>query len=492
MSTITAAARTPAAAWPPGGAAGAGLPDGELLASMGIDAEEPGADAQLHITVSADLMQAWLSIEPPRGGRPASEEQVRLELARQSVTHGIREAELRQAVAAGACSELLVAVGCAPQPGQPTRFECLLHARHGAAADNEAIDFREMGELITVAAGAPLMRRTPAVPGVPGIDVRGHPVPVPVLIDLPFEKVSGAGPAPGDAELLVASLAGIPSIAARGVNINPKVELKNVDLATGNVSFEGTVHIKGDIRTGMGVKVSGDVYVDGTIEAADVVAGGHVIVRGGIIGRVGDDGATAHVQCKGDVQARFMQQAHIEAGGNVSGESGIRDCEVIAGGTVTVGASGTLVGGHVAAHRHVKAPVLGAAWGARTVVKVGVNPFLVARLEDLEGQRRQRHDEETKLHKLLAFVAAQPQRAPPDTREKAERTLEVCQAHQADIGVEIAGVHQQLVVSDTAGVDVARVLHGGVSVLIGHAALLLSDDRQGGRVRLVDGHVVIL
>lgn len=449
-------------------------------------------DARIAFTRSADGLRVWLRLEAPRGGAPATFAQLLGALSEQGIVYGVREAALREALALGRCEDWLVAEGREPEPGTPTRFEVLLR-QPGTAGDDERapVDYREYGALIVVDPGAPLMRRHPARPGRPGIDVGGAPIAPREQADLPFDAVSGAAPSPQDPDLLIATIAGLPSPGPRGVSVNPRVEVQDVDLQSGNIRFDGSVHVKGDVRAGMQLRVSGDVFVDGTVEAADLELGGHLIVKGGIIGRAEHGGAkaTAQVRCKGDVQARFIEHADIEAGGEVRAEAGIRDSQVLAGQAVRIGASGSLVGGRTAAHRLVSSPVLGDAWGDPTEVQVGINPFIDARLAQLRDSRQQREAERAKLQQLQTYLAQQPGGGPAELRDKAERTLQACEQSLAALDAEAIELAAQLELSDQACIEVQRSLHGGVRLMVGSSVLQVIEDRGPTKARRVQGQL---
>jgi len=450
-------------------------------------------DGHFELTVSANQLSVWLRIDPPLGGQAVSAAQIQAALAEQGIVHGLKPEAIQQALASGRCEQVLIAEGQEPQAGVAAQFECLLRPP-GAAAEGDArpIDYRELGRLIVVDPGAPLMRRRPAVPGRPGRDVLGQEIAARAVPDLPFDAVSGAAVSPRDPELLLATISGSPSVGPRGVSVNPLVEVQDVDLLSGNIHFDGSVHVKGDIRSGMCVRVAGDVRVDGTVEAAEVIAGGHVLVKGGIIGRAehGEVAAeTARVRCQGGLHAKFIEHANVEAGGTVQVEAGIRDSEVVAGEAVLVGSS--VVGGRTAAHRLVQAQALGDAWGAQTLVQVGLNPFLSARLAALAAEHRQRGEEAAKLRQLLAYLAQQPAKAGETMRERAELTLQACQTQLTELEAQMAALHAELEVSEQASIEVARQLHGGVRLLLGHSALELVEDRRGGRVHRVEGQLQI-
>ncbi|WP_269531954.1 DUF342 domain-containing protein [Chitinimonas sp. BJYL2] len=459
-------------------------------------------DGTFDISVSPSRLCAWLTIKPPQGGAPVSIDQIRAAISARNITHNLHEAELAAAVEAQQCNDLVIAEGEEPESGIPARFESLLASLRGAAEteDDEAIvDYRELGSLIVVDPGTPLMRRTPAVQGKDGVDVFDQPIRAQPIPDEPFDKgVKGAAPAEDDANLLVATMAGAPSISDKGISVNPLVDVQDIDLSSGNINFDGTVHVNGDIRAGMSVRVAGDVIVEGTVEAAEVVAGGNIVVKGGIIGKAevgGNAAETARIQCNGTVQAKFMEHAVVEAGKAITAESGIRQCELTAGESIMVGKpgsnQGSLIGGRARAHLWIRSPVIGSPSGAPTVVQVGVNPFLAAERVGLENERKRKQEDQAKLKQLLHFFEQNPAKAVGGMREKATHTLETNQLEVADLDARIHALAEQMEVSDTAIIEAPRAIHGGVNLLVGTKMLQVVEDRSGAKVRLVDGQIVL-
>lgn len=444
---------------------------------------------RLEITVAANHQSAWLSLEPPDGGKPVDEAQLRAALAGQGIVYGLLEAEMREALASGRCRQLLIAQGRAPEAGEPARFESLL--RHAGTSDERSpIDFRELGSLVVVDPGTPLMRRIPPRRGRDGTDILGVAIPAPAVPDLPFDIGPGTARSPQDPELLIATQSGLPSLAPRGVSVNPKVEVQDVDLASGNIQFDGTVHVRGDVRAGMLIKVTGDVLIDGTLEAAEVEAGGHVMVQGGIIGRAERSEAglqTARVRAKGHVQARFIEHAQIEAGGSVQAATGLRDAEVHAGDEVLVGAG--LVGGHIAALRRVHAVVLGAPWGDQTQVQVGVDPFLNAQIKELAHERQRRGDEQHKLQQVMNHLSQPETRPDPALRDRVQVSLQACEAAIGGLDTQIADLQARLEVSEQAVIEVESRIHNGVTLVVGPSVLAILEDRRGGSLRRVEGEL---
>jgi hypothetical protein len=342
------------------------------------------------------------------------------------------------------------------------------------------------------------VRRIPATQGKDGTNVLGQTVPVKPTPDPAFAKgLPGVIADETDPNLLLAAISGQPKIVDYGAVVNPVVDVESVDLSTGNVTFDGTLNVGGDILAGMRAEVAGDVVVAGTIEAAHVVAGGDVIVKGGIVGRA--DGVTAavdtaRIECKGSLQAKFAEHARIEAGKSISLETAARQCELLAGQDVTVGkgpSQGQIAGGHARALLKVKAGVLGASSGAPTVVQVGFDPRLNTERMNIEAARKRRLEDFVKVRQLLEFLDQNPAKAVGGIREKAEKTREQIETDVAQFDARLAQLAGQLELADGANIEVGKAIYGGVNLQVGQKLLQVLEDRGPARIYFKDGNIIL-
>jgi uncharacterized protein (DUF342 family) len=457
-------------------------------------------DGYFELEIERDELTVRLTLLAAQGGKPVTPIDVRTALASRAIVTEPDESALRRAFEAGFCDGLPIVTGIAPQPGTPARFVNLLQDRRPGADDKTArIDFRDLGSLLLVKPGTPLMRRVPAVPGTPGKDVYGRVLPAPEVADPPFsERVSGVAPDPQDPNVLVAAVAGMPSVITNGMSVNPVVDVEAVDMHSGNIAFDGTLRVNGDIKTGMTVKVAGDVIVSGTIEAAHVEAGGNVMVNGGIIGKseAGQHdpaSAIARIHCNGAVHARFIENAVVEAGTTVTVDSGIRQSDVAAGESINAGdpatGAGNITGGRCRAWHAVRAASLGAHAGTQTVIHVGLNPYMGAEKAALESTRERMEQDQAKVQQLIAFFAKHPEKATPELREKARATLFKYTRETLDIDAKLGKLTEQLQPYPEAAVVVGKKIHGGVTLWIGQKTMRVMEDMNGGELRLLDDRI---
>ena len=473
------------------------LTDREIDAVIGVV-----LDGAFELEITGDKLRLLLTLMPPEGGRPIAAEDIAAAVASMGVVALLDAAAIGVALEAGSCESREIARGVAPVQGEPAKFESLVQQPRPAQIENEddRVDLRDLGSLLLVNPGTALMRRTPAKPGKDGMDVLGKPIAADPVVDMPFAvDLSGVAADPNDPNRLLAVIAGSPRVLHNGVSVSPVVDVEAVDLHSGNVTFDGSLRVSVDIRTGMSVRVTGDVVVQGTIEAAHVEAGGDVIVKGGIIGKAEaahgmDANDIASVRTKGAVHARFIQNAVVEAATEVVVESGIRQSDVSAGERVVVGSptgQGSISGGRTRALQAVRAAILGAPAGTATVVQVGLNPFADEQKAELEARRRKVLDDQAKLQQLVAFFAKHPERAQGDVREKARATMFKINRDLFELDAEIARLSEQIKPAADAVIAVGRRIHGGVMLQVGHKVLKVMEDKSGGQVRVIEDRITV-
>jgi uncharacterized protein (DUF342 family) len=100
-------------------------------------------------------------------------------------------------------------------------------------------------------------------------------------------KLSGACIDPDDPNRLLAAIAGQPVAVPGGMIVEPVYTVSAVNMASGNVSFDGSVVVRGDVAAGMTVKVTGDIQIGGTADPCRLEAGGNIVIKGGALGGVG-------------------------------------------------------------------------------------------------------------------------------------------------------------------------------------------------------------
>ena len=476
-------------------------PSAEALAALIAAYADPASECELLLAerrdavftleVSPDAMQAWIDVMPANGGQALERDLIFLALGEAGITYGIDQAAVDAASRVKLEGRFLVASGQPAQNGENARFELLVaDARDRAPKLDEhgLINFRELGAIPTVSADDALMRRHPPTTGSIGRNVRGEVIEPEHGRDEPFaDHLIGACIARDDANLLRALFAGQPVRCGNGVNVEQVLRLRNVDMTSGNISFDGTISIEGEVLPGMKVHATGDIAVGGVVDGAELDAGGDVRVAGGII-------AKARVRAGGAVSARFVESAQVFSGTTISIDDTALQSELQANNQILIGIKspqrGRLAGGSARAMLLIRAPVLGSPTSGVTTLLLGVNPVLEAEYQRLLVKIAQQREEENKLEKLVKHLSAHGDRA--GMLERAKNSWQEAIKAWARLLPERDELERQLAFIARAQIDVGVGVVGAVDVNFGKKTARLRKPYDKGCFAVVEERVVFI
>ncbi len=473
----------------------------EALATLVESYNSPGIELELTIgerrdagftlEIAADAMQAWISVTPARGGKALAADALCAALDEAGVIFGIDQVAVAAVCAASATQTVertLIASGTAAQNGEDARFELLVtdaRDRQPHVDEKGLIDFRDLGEIPSVTAEQPLMRRIPPTTGTAGRNVRSEAVePVPGA-NLPFaDNLVGAYVAADDANLLRAVFSGQPVRCGNGVNVEPILNFRNVNMATGNISFDGTVRIEGEVLPGMKVRASGDIVVGGVVDGAELKADGDIRIGGGII-------AKARVEAGGAVSARFVENSQVAAGTTIAVDDTVLQSDLQANNQIVVGLKsprGRLAGGSARAMMLIQVPTLGSPTGGVTSLLLGVNPVLEAKYQQLQKTIDKQREDESNLEKLIKHLTTHGDKAGMLERAKAswQKSLQAW----AKLLSERDELERELALNATARVVVDAGVEGAVDLTICKKVLRLRRSYETGSFSLDGEHIV--
>ena len=257
--------------------------------------------------------------------------------------------------------------------------------------EDASVDYRNVMRLSFIKKDGLLVRKGERTPGEKGWTVIGHEVPFKVESEKPLPKGPNTYVSQDNKELR-ASIDGHIEVHDGQVSVGEVFTVEgDVDYHTGNIDFDGSVVVGGDVLPGFEVKARGNVEVFGSVDDGIIEAGGDVVVQYGIFSK-----GRGYVTAKGDVKAWHLENVAVNARRihvNSSAVNSRLNAEEI---VEVAGNPGTLVGGVATAKDYVFANYIGSELGTRTDVVVGDTSEFdaqIAYLKRLIGRKaRQRHD----------------------------------------------------------------------------------------------------
>jgi hypothetical protein len=282
-----------------------------------------------------------------------------------------------------------------------------------------------------------------------------------------------------DGVTVVAKAAGRVYLRDEKVWISDVLEIvRDVDFSTGNIDYPNDIVIGGSVRDLFTVRsATGSVAVGGTIEAANVSAERDVQVSGGIAGR--GKGAVA---AGGTLAAKYLDKAHVTAGGDVILKNDITASSVICGGDL-LARNGSVLTSDLIVTGRLEAGTVGSAAGFPLTVELGHDahfrraapPLLErteAQLARLEEMRRQI---EPIIANLKLLNGAQ--------RERATEWL--FQASQIEAGArqlleQLDGLYRRAIaIAHNSRMLVQNTLHAGVLIRFYNAETTVALAMEG-------------
>ena len=232
------------------------------------------------------------------------------------------------------------------------------------------VDMRDLGPMVSVKKGEPLMQRLPPTKAIDGFNVNGEVLSGKDGEVLEFELKEGVEISESNSDLLIAAKLGMPKFTARGAEVDETLSVKEVSLKTGHVEYKGGIICNGDVAEKMRIKADGDITISGTVESAVIIATGDVFIAQGALGKRFEDSDgrftdfSCHIQAGGDVYIQHAQGVYINAGGNVVVQRQLAYSKVKSGKSIIIGDEASPMGAAFASDLYVTEAVHGGTLGA--------------------------------------------------------------------------------------------------------------------------------
>ena len=337
----------------------------------------------LVINISSDKMQAWGRFYPPSSdGSCITKEEVMNDLRFKGINNGVIteniEAFFRERTYG---VNILLAEGKKPREGRDARIEYKFNVDVKARPtlkEDGGVDFFQLNIINHVRKGDCLAVLHKEDMGDNGFDLLGGVIK-PKNVKKEVLKFGRNISISEDKCELFSDVDGHVTLVDGKVFVSDVMTVENVDISTGDINYEGNVQVNGNVCSNFTVRARGNVEVRGVVEGAEIYAEGNVTIARGINGM-----AKGKIKAGGNVIAKFIENANVEARGYVEAGS-ILHSRVSAGTEVHVGGKrGFITGGHVSATNLVEVKTLGSELGANTIVEIGVNPEIKNRYEELQ------------------------------------------------------------------------------------------------------------
>lgn len=450
----------------------------------------------MDVRISLDKMKVVCRFYPPSaGGVRLNVNDILSELAFRKVRYGIDEQAIMQFLTEREyCKDYLFATGLQPVHGKDAKIEYFFNTNTNLQPkrnEDGSVDYKELNTISHIMQGDLLARLIKEDPGTSGKNVYGEEIKPRTVRSLKLEY--------GNFITINEDRTEIYSDVTGHANcINGKVFVSNVfqvpadvDNSVGNIDYEGSVEIKGNVKGGFTVRATGDIIIEGVVENAYVESrGGQIIVKRGIHGM-----HKGVLRAATNVMAKYIENASVYAGGYVEAEA-ILNSDISATGEVRVhGKKGLINGGTIRAGRSIEVEYAGTEMGTFTTLEVGIEPEKKERYTELSKEVTRLSKELEDMKVILNNYAAILKKGDvlPKDKMMYVQTLaneyKVKKEEVEPLRDEMRVIHLEMMESDRAYIAVTRTIYPGVVLSISDLTYHIKDKANYCKYKKQNGEI---
>lgn len=394
----------------------------------------------IEVEISANAMEAYVRILAK--DKVVTRERLLDVLDLHDIRAGIVESAVEEIVnGQNMRKPVLIARGQIPRKGADGWYECyfrtMINKRPKIMKDGSA-DYKNVEWFETVKAGQKLAYYHRAEPGTDGYTVSGKVIPAQrgmekgILVGKGFEMKA-------DRKTYISTVDGMVKMNDTTLEVSRHLEVEDVTLATGNINFDGSLHIKGNVENGTEIRVSEDLEIDGNVGAATIICGGSILLKKGM-----NSSGNGFIQAKKNIVSRFFESVRVEAEEDIQVNKSLNS-QLYAGGMII--SSSTIAGGVACAEKGFRITNAGNSIGLHTALKVGYNEQIQEEIHRLNSAIWEVDQELRMLNNSYQSIVA---KYPPEIRNgmelfiKLEKSVVAKRAQIAEMRAKQEKYHTKL------------------------------------------------
>ena len=327
--------------------------------------------------------------------------------------------------------------------------------------------------------GQHLATLAPADTGISGIDVMGEEFKPKKVVQRILKHGRNIHLSEDGLEMY-SDVSGNVTLVDETVFVSNQYEVPaDVGASTGDIDYDGSVVVKGNVLTGYAIKATGDIIVNGVVEGAKLATAGKIVLKRGIQGK-----GQASLEAGGDVISNFIESASVECGGRVITDAIMHSHVTAEDDIIARGKRGMITGGALKTKTRIEAKTIGSTMGTTTVLEVGIDPKLVERYHLLEKDAEQLAlERESLVQNVLLLKKRLDTQGKLDeeklaSMKRAGLRIKEIDAALKDNEAERAGLSEEIRKKDSGRIVAENIVYPGVKMTISSVSTNINSEVQ--------------
>ena len=424
------------------------------------------------IKVSKDRLAVSIDLCPPDSDNPLP--------SLDDVLSKLQELEIKAKINTQAIEDALAKIGDTKKPvcditvanGQPSKngkdgwveFYITDPDYKPKVMEDGTVDFYEINAIEFVESNQELALYHPPMEALDGYDVFGDTIPGIKGKSPLFPAGQNTYVSPDNRNVTLAKIEGVVSTKQGLISVSQACTINgDVDFHTGNVTYKGSIIIKGDVKSGFELDSTDKIEIGGCVEDAIIKSGNDIIIKRGFIG-VGK----GSIHSERNISIAFVRNQSVFSRQSIFVTREVVDAKLYANDRIQVGGRRiSIVGGHAIAKNAIEVETLGNEFGTSTIIETGYDYNIIEEIKSntlkLVELQKELKKVNTEIQKLKRW--RQSGDIPQKLSNFSKQQIEINQLIKK-INKENNLLEKKQITPSKAFVKVNRSVYPGVEIII--------------------------
>lgn len=433
----------------------------ETEEAIGSPVQEEG----FYISVSEDAMSAHIHVADPR--KIPDRKTILGALRQHGICHGIDEIAIDGLISGTYQGNgTAIAKGTPAVPGRDGWYEYFFRTdpnRRPRQLPDGSVDYHSVEWFELVKEGQKI-----AFYHEPGKGSDGKTVTGQILSASPGQeqpRLSGTGfKLMPDQKTYISAQNGRVELTNEHLTITNVLLLEDATAAGGDIDFDGSIQVNGNVGTGAVLHATGDIVVNGYVEAAELSCDGSILVRQGV-----NAAGSGSIRAAHDIIGHYFESANLYAEGEIQSCYCLNSTLFARGMIYAMDGKGMIAGGTAYSESGFRIRNAGNAAGVSTRLVTGITEDLQKENARMIHQVRELQDE---LNMLENTYQDYQRRFKPEVRNTMrfyldlEEAIESKQKQLKTMETQAETLNSRLNKTDSADITIRHILHDNVIIEI--------------------------